>query len=203
MGITSEVVVRHVGRPREFDIEQALDKAMLLFWEKGYEGTSLADLTAVMGITKPSLYAAFGDKRALFEAALTRYAQGPNAFMEKAFTLPTAKQFVAALMEGAVNVSTLTSGPRGCLNTQATLALTEEVRESATDRRLLGERRMEQRFREAKGTGELPGEVDCAALARYFTSVAFGITVQGASGASRKQMMAVADLAMRVWPAPR
>ena len=191
---------RHPGRPREFDIEQALDKAMILFWEKGFDGTSLAELSATMGITKPSLYAAFGDKEHLFEAAVTRYAHGPNAFTEKAFTLPTARETVLALLEGAVNVSTLPSGPRGCLNTQATLAQTPGVRDSATDRRVVGERKLEALFQEAQSTGELPATTDCAALARYVTSVAFGITVQGASGESREHMRAVVDFAMAAWP---
>jgi AcrR family transcriptional regulator len=197
---TLKTPMRHPGRPREFDIEEALDKAMLLFWEHGYDGTSLAELSAAMGITKPSLYAAFGDKEQLFEAAVARYAHGPNAFTEKAFTLPTARAVVLALLEGVVNVSTLPSGPRGCLDTQATLAQTAEVRDSATDRRLVRERRLEVRFREAQKTGELPKTTDCAALARYVTSVGFGITVQGASGESREHMKAVVDLAMSLWP---
>lgn len=188
------------GRPRKFDVDEALDKAMLIFWEQGYDGTSLVGLTTAMGVSKPSLYAAFGNKKALFEAALTRYAEGPNAFIERAFTLQSAKQVVAALLEGAVNISTLASGPRGCMNTQAALTCAEEVRDFAADRRVSAELRLEERFRKAKEARELPSDTDCAALTRYFTSVAFGITVLGASGASRLEVKAVADLAMQVWP---
>jgi AcrR family transcriptional regulator len=191
---------KKAGRPREFDTDDALDKAMHLFWEKGYDGTSLAELAMVMGITKPSLYAAFTDKQGLFEAALARYAEGPNSFAVRAHKLPTARGVVKALLDGAVNVSTCSSGPRGCMFTQATMANDPEVRDAAAENTRRGERMLEQRFLKARDSGELPANTDCAALARYYTTVALGITIRGASGSSRKELREVVDAAMNAWP---
>jgi len=113
---------RPVGRPREFNREDALEKAMQVFWARGYEGATLGELTAAMGISKPSLYAAFGDKQTLFDKALVRYADGPWGFSKVAYKLPTAKQMVHALLDGAVEISTRETGPGGCLLTHAALA---------------------------------------------------------------------------------
>jgi len=195
-----ELLTKRVGRPREFDTAEALDKAMHLFWEKGYDGTSLAELATVMGITKPSLYAAFTDKQHLFEAALARYAEGPNSFAVRAHKLPTARAVVQALLEGAVNVSTCKTGPRGCMFTQATMANDPEVRDAAAENTRRGEGMLEERFLKARNLGELPAKTDCAALARYYTTVALGITVRGASGSSRNELRAVVEESMHAWP---
>lgn len=196
----AQLPAKKVGRPREFDTEEALDKAMHLFWEKGYDGTSLAELATVMGITKPSLYAAFTDKQHLFEAALTRYAEGPNSFAIRAHKLSKAKAVVQALLEGAVNVSTCKTGPRGCMFTQASMANDPEVRDAATENTQRGERMLEQRLLKARDQRELPRQTDCAALARYYTTVALGITVRGASGSSRSELRTVVEESMRAWP---
>src|ERR1700679_3722681 len=90
-----------MGRPREFDIDAALEKAMRLFWAKGYEGTSVADLTETLGVSRPSLYAAFGDKEALFRAALERYAAGPACYVAAALGEPTARKVAEQLLRGA------------------------------------------------------------------------------------------------------
>ncbi|RXH56164.1 TetR/AcrR family transcriptional regulator [Granulicella sibirica] len=196
-----KVAAKKAGRPREFDIDEALDKAMHLFWEQGYDGTSLAELAALMGITKPSLYAAFSDKQSLFEAALARYSEGPNSFAVRAFRLPTARAVVKALLDGSVNVSTCSSGPRGCMYTQATMANDPEVRDAAAEHTRQGERMLEERFLKAQQMGELPASTDCAALARYYTTVALGITVRGASGSSRSELREVVQKSMHAWPA--
>lgn len=197
---TEENQARGPGRPREFELEEALDKAMRLFWEKGYDATSLAELASVMGITKPSLYAAFKDKENLFEQALARYADGPNSFATRAYLLPTAREVVEALLEGAVNVSSCTAGPRGCLFTQATLAQDPAVREKAAKDGRQGEWMLSQRLRKAQAAGELPEETDCDALALYVKTVALGITVQAASGYSRKDLKKIVYEALRAWP---
>lgn len=200
MSRTKTTEARTLGRPREFDIDEALDKAMVLFWEKGYDGTSLAELAATMGITKPSLYAAFTDKQTLFEAALTRYADGPYSFAVRAHSLPTAREVVKALLDGTVNVSTCATGPRGCLYTQATMAHDGEIRDAAAANTRKGERMLEARFRKAQQNGELPQHVDCAALARFVTTVALGITIRGVMGSSRGELKLVVDEAMQAWP---
>ena len=106
------------GRPRSFDPDKALDRALKVFWKKGYEGASLPDLTRAMGINRPSLYAAFGNKEALFRKAVERYEQGPAGFAREALELPTARQVVERLLRGGICVGTSARGPRGCLMVQ-------------------------------------------------------------------------------------
>src|SRR5438876_1611267 len=116
-----------VGRPRAFDVDEALDQALKVFWRKGYEGTSLPDLTRAMGINRPSLYAAFGNKEALFRKALDRYAQGPAAYVREALSKPTARAVVQHLLLGAVEMATDPRHPRGCLAVQGALACGDEA----------------------------------------------------------------------------
>src|SRR5262245_55716229 len=114
------------GRPRAFDLDSALDQALRTFWEKGYEGSSLTDLTKAMGINRPSLYAAFGNKEELFRRALARYLSGPASFFRKALEASTGKGVVEKLMRGAVEVHTCPGNPRGCLAVQGALACGDE-----------------------------------------------------------------------------
>src|SRR5437588_3573741 len=102
------------GRPRTFDAEKALDRALKVFWRKGYEGTSLPDLTKAMGINRPSLYAAFGNKESLFRKALDRYAEGPAAYMREALNKPTARAVAERLLGGTIDLLTDRRNPRGC-----------------------------------------------------------------------------------------
>src|ERR1700733_15772686 len=110
------------GRPRSFDREQALDAAMRVFWKQGYEGASLADLTAAMGINRPSLYAAFGDKEALFRKVLDRYNSGPAAYVCDALNQPTARRAIERLLQGAADLATGSGHRPGCLFVQGALA---------------------------------------------------------------------------------
>src|ERR1051325_3475900 len=103
------------GRPRQFDTEKALDRALTVFWQKGYEGASLLDLTRAMGINRPSLYAAFGNKEALFRKALDRYAEGQAAYIRAALEAPTARAVAERLLHGTVELLTDPRNPRGCL----------------------------------------------------------------------------------------
>lgn len=203
MSETGTAHAKKLGRPREFNTDEALDKAMVLFWDKGYDATSLAELAATMGITKPSLYAAFTDKQTLFEAALARYADGPYSFAVRAHSLPTAREVVKALLDGTVNVSTCATGPRGCLYTQATMAHDSDIRDAAAANTTKGERMLEVRFHKAQQEGELPEDVNCAALARYVTTIALGITVRGVMGSSRGELKSVVEEAMQAWPATK
>src|SRR5579859_3096090 len=110
------------GRPREFDAEKALDAALAVFWRKGYEGASLPDLTEAMGINRPSLYAAFGNKEDLFHLALDRYAEGPGAFVQKALEERDARTVAERLLCGAVLLVTDPRRPHGCLLVHGALA---------------------------------------------------------------------------------
>src|SRR5262252_1533238 len=102
------------GRPRAFDIDDALDRALEVFWRKGYEGASLPDLTKAMGINRPSLYAAFGNKEALFRRAIERYVEGPGCHVREAIDEPTARKVVERLLRGSIDLITDVRKPRGC-----------------------------------------------------------------------------------------
>src|SRR6266481_5755440 len=107
-----------VGRPRAFDVDQALEAALKVFWAKGYEGASLPDLTRAMGINRPSLYAAFGNKQSLFKKALQRYINGHASYVQDALNQPTARSVAEKLLQGAVRNLTNPNNPRGCLAVQ-------------------------------------------------------------------------------------
>jgi len=115
------------GRPKSFDPDGALDAALRVFWEKGYEGTSLADLTAAMGIHKPSLYGTFGDKAALFSKVVDHYVRQQSSLWDDAFRLPTAKASVVCILNSAADALTNGDNPRGCLLVQASFVKRSEV----------------------------------------------------------------------------
>jgi AcrR family transcriptional regulator len=190
------------GRPREFDVEQALERAMELFWRHGYEGTSLADLTAALGITRPSLYAAFDSKQALFLRALDLY-ESRAGYRQAALAAPTAESYARALLEGAANLHGDEKNPPGCLGVQGALACapqSDAVRRELIRRRRLGESAIRIRLTRAKADGDLPKGADPADLARYLSVVIYGITIQAAGGATRAELRRVARLALTNWP---
>jgi AcrR family transcriptional regulator len=191
------------GRPREFDVDQALDRALAVFWRKGYEGTSLPDLTRAMGINRPSLYAAFGNKEALFRRVLDRYAEGPAGYVREALNEPTARAVAERLLCGASDLLTDPRRPRGCLLVQGALACgeaAESVRQELVSRRVADEVAVRQRFERALADGDLPADTDPADLARYVVTVIRGMAVEAASGASREELRRVAEMALRAWP---
>jgi AcrR family transcriptional regulator len=191
------------GRPREFDVDLALDRALRVFWRRGYEGATLLDLTQAMGIKRPSLYAAFGSKEELFRKALDRYVEGPAAYVREALNEPTARAVAERLLAGAVDLFTDRRNPRGCLVVQGALACgetAESVRRELAARRVAGEVALRQRFERARADGDLPAEADPADLARYVVTVTRGMAVQAAGGASREDLRRVGELALRAWP---
>ena len=192
-----------IGRPRGFDADAALERAMLVFWEQGYEGASLADLTSAMGITKTSMYAAFGNKEDLFRKALARYEEGPAAYVARALQQPTAREVAAAFLAGSVGASTRPGCPSGCLGVQGSLAAGEAgrtARDTLTAWRDKGRLHLHDRFRRAVDEGDLPPDTDPGLLARYVMTVANGIAVQAAGGADRDELEQVAEVALRNWP---
>src|SRR5215469_14335980 len=121
--VKTKKISRPRGRPRSFDVDKALDRALEVFWRKGYEGASLSDLTRAMGINRPSLYAAFGDKQALFRKVLARYEQGPTGFIHDALSEPTARRMAERLLLGtAASVCGGAGNPGGCMLVQGALA---------------------------------------------------------------------------------
>jgi len=191
------------GRPRAFDADKALDRALKVFWDKGYEGASLPDLTRAMGINRPSMYAAFGNKEALFRKALDRYAQGPAGYARAALEAHTARAVVERLFDGAVDMLTDPRHPHGCLAVQGALACGEaadSVRKELAARREAGVASLRRRFHRARAQGDLPPTADPADLARYVFTVIHGLSVQAAGGATRRELHRVTQLALRAWP---
>jgi len=192
-----------MGRPREFCCEQALDLALQVFWRKGYEGASMADLTEAMGITKPSLYAAFGNKEELFRKALDRYVDGPGGYFQVALGKPTAREVVSHVLYEAADALTNPSHPPGCLSVQGALSCgdaAETIKQELMARRAKGERDLRERFERALAEGDLPDGADAADLARYISAMLQGMAVQAAGGASHKQLRGIADMTLRSWP---
>jgi AcrR family transcriptional regulator len=193
-----------MGRPREFDPDQALQAALLQFWQKGYEGTSIADLTEAMGITKPSLYACFGNKEELFRKALDSYSARYHAFADAALADPDAREAVRRLLHGYTELLTCRGLPHGCLGLNSGIACSsdsEPVRQELVRRRLEAEAALARRLEQARDEGDLASNVDPAALARYVSAVAQGIAVQAKSGATREMLGEVVELALACWPA--
>lgn len=191
------------GRPRQFDVDEALDRALEVFWRHGYEGASLPALTEAMGINRPSLYAAFGNKEELFRRALDRYAEGPAAHVRKALAEPTARAVAQRLLYGTVDLLANPKHPSGCFLVQGALACSpasEGVRQAAAKRRASGLALIRRRLRRAVSEGDLPADADPVDLARYVSAMMQGLAVQAASGAKRDELTRIADLAMRAWP---
>src|SRR6202045_1447058 len=191
------------GRPRSFDSDKALDAAMQVFWRKGYEGTSLSDLTKAVGVNRPSLYAAFGDKEALFRKALDRYLNGPAAYTQEALREQTARGVVERLLRGAADLNTAPRNPGGCLTVQGALACGEagdSIRQELAAYRAAGEAALRRRFQRAKSEGDLPATVNPADLARYVATIVYGMAVQAAGGASRDKLQHVVEMALRTLP---
>jgi AcrR family transcriptional regulator len=194
---------RAAGRPRGFDPDAALERALLVFWEHGYEGASLATLTEAMGISTTSMYATFGNKEELFRKALERYTEGPSAYVARALEEPTAFDVATAIIAGTIRTTTRPAGPHGCLGVQGALATGDAgrgARDLLVDWRDDGYSTLRDRFGQAVDDGDLPPEADPAVLARYLTALAYGIAVQAASGVGRAELQEMADAALRAWP---
>ncbi|MDP9793282.1 AcrR family transcriptional regulator [Catenuloplanes nepalensis] len=192
-----------VGRPRGFDTDEALERAMVTFWKEGYDGVSLSELARAMGITKTSLYAAFGTKEDLFRRALERYAEGPASYAARALTEPTAQDVARAYLSGAVAASTCADRPAGCLGVQGVLAaghLGESARAALLGWREEDRSRLSARFQRAVTEGDLPADADPDILTRYLMTMANGIAVQAAGGVPRDDLQRMADTLTQAFP---
>ncbi|UDM02011.1 TetR/AcrR family transcriptional regulator [Streptomyces longhuiensis] len=191
------------GRPRSFDRDAALEKAMRAFWEHGYKATTVAGLTRAMDIGAPSLYAAFGDKKTLFDEVVRFYGAAHASFGQRACAEePTARAALTRLLHEAAAAFTRPGLPRGCLVVHAaTNCTTPGVEDALRDRRQADIAAFETRIRAGVAEGELPPDTDAAALARYMGAVLQGMSQQARDGASRSDLESLAGLAMQAWPA--
>jgi AcrR family transcriptional regulator len=190
-----------LGRPRAFDAEKALDCAMQVFWQKGYLGTSLSDLTDAMGINRPSLYAAFGNKKSLFRKALNRYFKGPSAYLHDALHEPTARAVAERLFQSVIDLLADPQTPTTCLWVHSALSCGDDpIRKEFAVQRAGAITGLCKRFKRAIAEGDLPAGTDADALAHFVLAVNFGLTVQASTGAIRKELLRIAEIALKAWP---
>lgn len=191
------------GRPRSFDKDEALDIALKLFWQYGYEGASISQLADAMGIKIPSLYAAFGHKENLFKQAVQRYGELNGKLYHDSFAKKTAKEVIQSILEGEVELVTRETCPDGCLVIQGALATSpasESVRKFMCELRAMAESWMRERFERARKEGDLPPEADPATLACYVMALNSGIAVQAKSGVGKERLIQVVRHVMESWP---
>ncbi len=184
-------------------MDAALDRALEVFWRKGYEGASICDLTEAMGINPPSLYAAFGNKEQLFRKALDRYTSVHRQYMREVLAKSRARDGIEALLVKTAETLTGKSNPPGCLLVQGIAGAGDHaqcIRDALAEKRAANEKLIRERLKRAKVGGELPAAADPAALARFVSTVMHGMAVQAAGGASRKELMAVVAAAMDAFP---
>ena len=189
------------GRPRAFDAEKALHRAMKVFWRKGYLGTSLSDLTNAMGINRPSLYAAFGDKKSLFRKALERYGNGPSGYVGEALREPRARAVAERLLQGVVELLSGPQSPRTCMWVRGALSCGDDpLVEEFAAQRAAGLGQLRTRLKRAIAEGDLPAGSDPDALALYLATAVYGLTVQASTGATREELLKVVPIVLKAWP---
>ena len=191
------------GRPRAFDRDAALDRAMRLFWNRGYEATSVSDLTEAMGITPPSLYAAFGDKKHLFLETVDRYQSGPGSFAQQALEEPTAERAMRRLLMDTIESFCDPAHPKGCMVVLAATNCTVEssdVLAALAERRRAAERIIRDRIAAGLAAGELVAGTDADTLAGMIVTTLYGLSIKARDGASRASLRKVVEQTMLAWP---
>jgi AcrR family transcriptional regulator len=193
---------RKPGRPLGFDRDAALRQAMLQFWAHGYEATSISDLTSAMGITPPSLYTAFGDKKRLFLEAIQIYLSGPITSESLIATAPTARDAASALLHNSAIAFTGRDTPRGCLLASSAIscsAAAADVQQALAAIRRSIELRLRNKINRSIKSGDLPRSTDAIALAAHTMAVIQGMSTLARDGASREKLLAIANTAVRLF----
>ena len=188
------------GRPISFDKNAALEAAMLLFWERGYEGTPMADLTQAMGLNPSSIYAAFGDKHALFQLAAKRYMEMRAQYAGKALEEPTLEKVVRALFDNTVAFLTTPGHPPTCMTLAGAVGCSvggAPARDIMTEMRKQNEGVMKERFIKARRSGELPKDINVSDYTRYISSIIAGLSIQAANGSTKAELKRTANMALR------
>lgn len=191
------------GRPREFDPEAALVAALRVFWLRGYESASLSELTKAMGISRPSLYACFGNKEALFRQALDLYEREKLSYVGVALRAPTARGVAEKLLRGAIDTVCGGSDPQGCLVIISAVTCgteAEMLRVEVVARHASSEAALIRRIERARDEGELPRHIAPEALATFLTTIIQGLSVKAGSGASRATLTGIVDVTLALWP---
>lgn len=191
------------GRPRQFCPDKALTAALQVFWARGYEGASMAELTEAMGITKPSLYACFGNKEALFCKALDLYEREKLAYVKNALQAPTAKGVAEQFLRGTLALQTGTTDPRCCLGVISAvgcITLADSIRDQVVARQASSGQAIIERFQRAQEEGDLPEGVAPEALAAYLSTVLGGMGVQASSGAGYDKLAQLVETTLALWP---
>ena len=192
-----------MGRPRGFDADRVLDAALLVFWSKGYEGTTMADLSAATNLRPGSIYGAFGSKEGLFKQVVDRYSDTVYGYGAAALAAGTAREVARLWLLGAADATTGPDRPAGCLLVQGALASGDGATAVSSDlreRRQAADVMLTGRFARARESGDLPSTVDPGDAARYVIALSQGFAVQAASGASRTDLRRTAELALRALP---
>lgn len=192
-----------MGRHREYDVDKVLDAVLCVFWRKGYEGASYADLTAAAGVERPALYAAFGNKEALFKRALERYHERFMQHIPEALAKPTSREVAAHILYRSVDLNTRFPDHTGCLGINGAVAGSDEsepVRQALIDFRALGQAQLRERFERAQAEGDLPASARPAALADYVMALLHGMALQAKAGFTREMLDAVVEQALAGWP---
>jgi AcrR family transcriptional regulator len=180
-----------------------LDAALCVFWRKGYEGASYTDLTEAAGVERPALYSAFGNKEALFRAALDRYTERFLHYIPEALQLATSRQVAAHILYNAVDLNTRFPDHKGCLGINGAVAGSDEaepVRQALIDFRAAGQAQLHDRFEQAKAEGDLPETANPETLSAFVMAMTHGMAVQAKAGFSREMLYAVAEQALSTWP---
>ncbi|WP_428485890.1 TetR/AcrR family transcriptional regulator [Rhodopila sp.] len=197
-------VKRGRGRPQGFDRETALQQAMTLFWERGYEGTTFDELIAAMGISPSSFYNSFGSKERLYQAAIDHYITCASCWFGRVLSeATTTRTAFERLLDAAAAEFTRDDRPAGCMisleGTHLPPALAS-VRGRLMAHRAMSEQALAERLRRGVMSGDLPADTDVEVLAAFFSALFRGIAVQARDGASRERLMAIGRVAMRAWP---
>ena len=188
------------GRPISFDKEAALEAAMLLFWERGFEGTSLADLTRVMGLNASSIYAAYGDKHALFSLAVQRYLGSRALYATDALAEPTLERVIRALFNNTVAFLTSPGHPPTCMTLAGAMGCSVDAapaRDLMTEIRRRNEMAIKERLQKARKVGELSKEISIDDYARYLSTLLAGLSIQAANGSTKPELKRTARMALR------
>lgn len=196
------------GRKRSFDKEEVLEKAVRVFWENGYSGTSLADLTSALGINKPSMYAAFGNKEQLFAKALGFYLVNYRGPVVELLTQPSEaplKQRLRAFLSGVIDVVANPGSPKGCFYTKSCCeadsnAIPEELTDLIQEIGLGNEQMLMEQLAKEQTNGELAQEVDVKTMASYLLTVMTGLSVQAKNGRTREELLPVVDMVVSSLP---